>query len=114
DLHARDQLLLLLVEAVDLLDLLVELADLGAQAVVAVALRVDHLVHHEPRHAGHGRGADQRREHADAERLLALDALLFAPGEEVYARHVSRSSAEPDRTRSEVKWRRAARPGRAR
>jgi hypothetical protein len=41
DLHARDELLLLRLEVVDLLDLPVELGDLGAQAVVALLLALD-------------------------------------------------------------------------
>ena len=42
DLHARDELLLRALEVVDLLDLLVEPLDLGAQRLVAPLLRVDH------------------------------------------------------------------------
>jgi hypothetical protein len=79
DLHARDELLFLLLEVVDLLDLLVELADLGAQALVAALLpgkqRVEVEVHAEGRdQRGDGRGAQR-----DQERQLAFLALRVTP-----------------------------------
>jgi hypothetical protein len=66
-------------EAVDLLDLLVEELDLVAQRVVAALLRIDHRVHHQQTRAVHDRGADHRPDHADTKGLLAFRALLFAP-----------------------------------
>ena len=67
-------------EVVDLLDLLVEQLDLGAQRLVAPLLGVDHRAEHQVGgESGHQRG-ERRAAERHEEGQLALFALLVTPG----------------------------------
>jgi hypothetical protein len=55
DLHARNELLLLRLEIVDLLNLLVQQFDLTLEALVALFLAVDHDAQHHVHGAGNQR-----------------------------------------------------------
>jgi hypothetical protein len=80
DLHARDEVLLLLLERIDLLDLLVELLDLALETHVAILLRVDQRAVVEVDAHGHQRRGNRRSAQRHQECELALLALLLAPG----------------------------------
>src|SRR5581483_1741625 len=110
DLHARDEALLGALQVVDFLDLLVELLDLAAQLLVAPLLGVDHGAEHQVDGEGHHARGERRDAQSHGERELALFALFFAPGKEVYAWHVSRNSSVRGRRPSTAPWHRAARP----
>ncbi len=62
-------------------------AALFRELLVARALCVDQAAHeHQADDRNHARG-DERGNHANGKGLLALGALLFAPRQQVYARH---------------------------
>src|SRR4029077_21151412 len=105
-----DELLLGALEVVDFLDLLVERLDLGPQLVVAVLLRLDHRSEHEVGGEGGDAGGDAGRAERHQEMQLALLALAFTPGEQVYAWHISRNSAVRVRRPSAAPWHRVAPP----
>jgi hypothetical protein len=76
----RDEARLVGLEAVDLLDLLVELDDLLVESIVTRLLRADHRVHHqvtdESREASADRCATERNEELE----LSLLSFFVAPG----------------------------------
>ena len=80
DFHARDESRLVRFEAVDLLDLLVELFDLIFELLVARLLGAHHGVHHqvtdEHREACADRCATERNEELE----LSLFTFFIAPG----------------------------------
>jgi hypothetical protein len=80
DFHARDEARLVRLEAVDLLDLLVELGDLVLELGVTHFLRAHHRIHQQVTDESRERGADRRATERDEELDLSLFALFVAPG----------------------------------
>src|SRR5947199_6305931 len=93
-----------------LLVLHVVLLDLGAQLSLEVNLRLDQRTVQQVGGESSDAGGEHRHAERHQERELALLALAFTPGKQVYTRHVSQNSAMRAHRLSAVPWHRAVPP----